>query len=344
LVLTEEVIKKDKRYYYKNDEVKVMKFKRNGIAQYQPFYPFKKVVLKNGNIKFINKADLKKEKRKKFWIFNETFYTYEGKEIRFLRYKKGDIIEGKLIVQKSRRRYTEIAKFSYASLKKKTFIFNNFREAWVQGEYFGYYLKNSILTSVISTILQLILAIGAAFAFARLEFPFKETIFTLFLATMMIPSQMLLIPNYIIISKIGLYNKLWGIIIPWIANVTNIFLLRQFFKSIPNDLFDSVRIDGGGMLHGIWHIAIPLSKPILITTGLFSFIFQWNSFIWVLIITNDPKIQTLQVGLSNFSQAFGTDWNLLMAASTIVILPLVVLYFFVQKRIIESLARSGLKG
>ena len=155
---------------------------------------------------------------------------------------------------------------------------------------------------------------------------------------------MLLIPNYIIISKIGLYNKLWGIIIPWIANVTNIFLLRQFFKSIPNDLFDSVRIDGGGMLHGIWHIAIPLSKPILITTGLFSFIFQWNSFIWVLIITNDPKIQTLQVGLSNFSQAFGTDWNLLMAASTIVILPLVVLYFFVQKRIIESLARSGLKG
>lgn len=327
--------------------------------------PYKKVrSVETGGIELLSPDDIIEEdgkfytgfKKKEIEIlkFSETEIIFltsnrnrnpkESVEVKILKLSKTEVIPVKKIIKSGRKWKSRIVLTSLNKLTKRRFLFENFKRAWVQGKYFNYYLFNSVFTSSISTLLQMILAAMAAFAFARLIFKGKELIFTLFLATMMIPSQMLLIPNYLIISKMGFYNTYFGIILPWLANVTNIFLLRQFFKSIPNDLFDSIRIDGGNIWMGFIHIALPLSKPILVTTALFSFIFQWNSFIWVLIITNDPKMQTLQVGLSNFSQSFGTDWNLLMAASTIVILPLIILYFFVQRRIIESLATTGLKG
>ncbi len=304
---------------------------------YTQVIPFKKIrLLGQDTVQYIAPEKLIKDRGK---------YYYNKKEVEVLRIKETEELPAKFIEKRGRHARVSVKeKVRLKDYKKRRFMWENFAKAWKQGQYFNYYLFNSVFTSVISTILQVTFAAMAAFAFARFHFKGVELVFTLFLSTMMIPSQMLLIPNYIIVSKMGAYNTYWGIILPWLANVTNIFLLRQFFKSIPDDLFDSVRIDGGSVWAGFWHIALPLSKPILVTTALFSFIFQWNSFIWILIITNDPKMQTLQVGLSNFSQAFGTDWNLLMAASTIVILPLVVMYFFVQRRIIESLARSGLKG
>ena len=221
----------------------------------------------------------------------------------------------------------------------------NFKRVFHEEPYFFRFFLNSVFVAVISTILSLFLTAMAAFAFARLEFKGKEFIFTMFLATMMIPAQMLLIPNFLIVAKVlKLYDTYAALILPGLANVFNIFLLRQFFKAIPQDLFDAASIDGANTWMAFWKICIPLSKTILVTTGLFAFIFQWNSFIWPLIITTSPEIRPIQVGLSTFSSQTGADWNLLMAASFITIFPLVILYFFAQKQLIQSLARTGLKG
>ncbi len=221
----------------------------------------------------------------------------------------------------------------------------NFKRVFHEEPYFFRFFLNSVFVAVISTILSLFLTAMAAFAFARLEFKGKEFIFTMFLATMMIPAQMLLIPNFLIVAKVlKLYDTYAALILPGLANVFNIFLLRQFFKAIPQDLFDAASIDGANTWSAFWKICIPLSKTILVTTGLFAFIFQWNSFIWPLIIPTSPEIRPIQVGLSTFSSQAGSDWNLLMAASFITIFPLVILYFFAQKQLIQSLARTGLKG
>ena len=221
----------------------------------------------------------------------------------------------------------------------------NFKRVLHEEPYFFRFFLNSVYVSLISTILSLLLTAMAAFAFARFEFKGKEFLFSIFLATMMIPGQMLLIPHFLIVAKyMRLYDTFAALILPGLANVFNIFLLRQFFKSIPQDLFDAAAIDGASVWGSFWRICIPLSKTILVTTGLFAFIFQWNAFIWPLIITTSPQIRPIQVGLSTFSGQAGSDWNLLMAASFISIFPLVVLYFFAQKQIIQSLARTGLKG
>ncbi|MDD3627150.1 MAG: TonB family protein [bacterium] len=222
---------------------------------------------------------------------------------------------------------------------------HNFKRVLHEEPYFFRFFLNSVYVSLLGTILSLLLTAMAAFAFARFEFKGKEFIFSMFLATMMIPGQMLLIPHFLIVAKyMKLYNTYAALILPGLANVFNIFLLRQFFKSIPQDLFDAAAIDGATVWGSFWRICIPLSKTILVTTGLFAFIFQWNAFIWPLIITTSPEIRPIQVGLSTFSGQSGSDWNLLMAASFISIFPLVILYFFAQKQIIQSLARTGLKG
>ncbi len=309
--------------------------------QYIEVIPYFKVKMLSGTqsgseILEVKKSDLTRKKGK--------LLLPDGHPVELLKFGKNDMVKTEVAVKRVSEISEKIREYRYGELKKRRFLFENFPITFKKDKNFILYLRNSLMYSITAALLQLILATCAAFAFARFEFKGKEVIFTLFLSTMMIPSQMLLIPNYLIISKLGLYNSMPGVILPYLANITNIFLLRQFFKAIPHDLFDSVKIDGGSVLHQFIHIALPLSQPILVTTALFSFITEWNSFIWILIITNDPTKQTLQVGLSNFSQSFGTDWNLLMSASTIVIMPLVVLYFFVQKRIIESLARTGIKG
>ncbi len=231
----------------------------------------------------------------------------------------------------------------------------NFELAWVSpsGTLYGdpprpltfsRYFYVSILTGSLSTFGTLITSALAAYAFAKMRFFGRGLFFYMVLATMMVPGQVLLIPNFVILQYLQWLDKFEALIVPWLASVFCIFLMRQFFTTIPDDLWDAAQIDGSGRFRFLWQVVIPLSKPVMITAGIFTFLMSWNSLLWPLIMTNSPEMRTLMVGLQNFSQDAGSDYHLLMAASTMAILPIVILFFFLQKFFIAGIARTGLKG
>ncbi len=218
----------------------------------------------------------------------------------------------------------------------------NYPEAW-NAQPFARYFLNTIFVAVVTVSLNLFFSSMAAYAFAFFRFPFKGTLFIVLLGTMMIPQQALLVPNYVILSKLKWLDTYLALIVPWTASVYAVFFFRQFFMTLPRDLFEAAVVDGCSYLGFYFKILLPLSKPPLLTLGIFSFLGSWNSFIWPLIVTNSTHLRVLQVGLAYFLSEEGTNWGLLMAASTFSIVPLVVGYFFVQKKFVESQAMTGLK-
>ncbi len=220
----------------------------------------------------------------------------------------------------------------------------SYSSAWKEDRNFPWYYMNSFIIAISTTVLQLATSALAAYAFATMKFRGKELVFLIFLGTMMIPGQVTLVPNYVIVAKLGWIDTYKALIIPWIASVFSIFMMRQFFMTIPNELWDAAQIDGCTRFEYLWRVMIPLAVPVFVTTGLFSFISGWNTFLWPLIVTNSPRLRTIQVGLSAFNQEFGTKPNLLMAASTTAIVPLLVIFFIAQKQFIQGIARTGLKS
>jgi ABC-type glycerol-3-phosphate transport system permease component len=227
-------------------------------------------------------------------------------------------------------------------VRERRLVWSNYVRAWKAAP-FGLYFLNSILTSVVITVVQVLTSALAAYAFAKLAFPFKNALFMVLVATLMIPGQVLLIPNYIILSKLRLIDTYPALIVPWLASVFGIYFLRQHFETIPADLFDAAKIDGCTHGQTLRQVVLPLSQSVVLSTALLTFIANWNSLLWPLIVTNSPKMRTLQVGLAVFNQEAGTMWPLLMAASAFSLLPLVVLFFLTQKTFIEGVAGSGLK-
>jgi multiple sugar transport system permease protein len=221
-------------------------------------------------------------------------------------------------------------------------VFGNYLEAFRQVDFSRYFLNTAVMTFG-TTLLVFVTSVFAAYAFARLKFPGREFLFMAFLAMMMVPIPVYLVPSYVILSRLGWIDTFLSLIIPWSVNIFAIFLLRQHFMTIPQDLFDAARIDGFGHLAMLVRIVIPLSKPVLVTVGVFQTVASWNSFLWPLIVTHSDSMRTIQTGLAYFAQAESTNYPLLCAASTFTIMPLVVLYFFVQRHIMESFSRSGLK-
>ncbi len=218
----------------------------------------------------------------------------------------------------------------------------NYVIAWTSAP-FNWYLFNSFFIATVSTALELITTAMAAYAFAKMDFFGKKILFVLLLGTLMIPGEMLLIPNYITIVKLSWIDTYYALIVPWIVSVFGIFLLRQFFMSQPDELWDAAQLDNCSRFRFLWQILIPLSRPGLMTVALFKFIGSWNAFLWVIIMTNSPEKRTLPVGLRNFTQEAGSLFELLTAASTLVILPILILFFFTQKQFIEGIARSGIR-
>ncbi|MGQ0722541.1 MAG: carbohydrate ABC transporter permease, partial [Candidatus Eiseniibacteriota bacterium] len=190
----------------------------------------------------------------------------------------------------------------------------------------------------------------AAFAFAFLRFRGREGIFNAFLSTMMVPEPVYIISSYILLYNLpgggsdGWINDYSALIVPWLAHVFSIFLLRQHFLSFPRDLVDAAVIDGCGPVRFIFSMILPLSRAAVTTVCLFTFINTWNSFLWPLVMTNSDSIRPIQVGLAYFAQSQGTEHGLMMAAAMFSIAPLLVAYFFAQRQIIESLTHTGLKG
>ena len=184
----------------------------------------------------------------------------------------------------------------------------------------------------------------AGYAFARLEFRGSKVLFWAVLATMMVPFEVAMVPNFVIISKLGWYDTYAALIVPWCANAFSIFLIRQAFMGIPNDFFDAARIDGCGQFRLLANVAVPLAKPMVVTVGLFAFLGSYNALVWPLVVTGTEQMRVVQVGLTVFSGAEGVRFNLLMCASAIVVLPTVALYFCAQRYFMESSLSAGIKG
>ncbi len=221
-------------------------------------------------------------------------------------------------------------------------VFQNYVDAWHSAPFGRYYL-NTVLVATTTTLLEVVVASMAAFAFSVLRFPGRDFLFGLFLMTMMVPGEVLLVPNFITVSKFGWIDTYYALIVPWIVSVFAIFLIRQHFLTLPSELYDAAKIDGCSSWRYLWTIAVPLSKPVIITGALLKFVGSWNAFLWVLIVTNSEKYRTLPVGLHTFSSEAGTIYNQLMAAATFSILPVIVLFLFMQKYFIRGIARTGLK-
>ena len=219
---------------------------------------------------------------------------------------------------------------------------SNYKDAWQSAD-FGRYFFNSILVASLCTVGVLITSVLAAYAFAKLDFRGSGLIFGLVLATMMIPHEAAYIPNFVIVRNLQWIDTYAALVIPWIASPFNIFLLRQFFRALPEEIYEAAALDGCSRLRFIWQFAVPLSKPALITAGLFSFIGSWNSLLWPLIVTSQDSMRTIQVGLSNFLNSEQNEFHLLMAAATFTILPIIVIYFFAQRQFVEGIAKTGVK-
>ena len=224
----------------------------------------------------------------------------------------------------------------------KDWQWENYVKAWNVAP-FGRYFFNSFFISIATTIGELMTTILAAYAFAKMRFFGKNVLFIVMLGTLMIPGEMLLIPNYVTIYRLGWLDKYQALIIPWLASVFGIFLLRQFFRSIPDELLDAARIDGCSRFRFLWRIVVPLSKPAIMTVALLKFLGSWNAFLWVLIMTTSTEMRTVPVGLSMFSTEMGTAYEQLMAASVLAIIPVLILFFFTQKQFIRGVARTGIK-
>lgn len=222
------------------------------------------------------------------------------------------------------------------------YLFRNYVAAW-QAAPFGRYFFNSAFTAIVQVLAGLTVASLAAFALARIPFWGREVVFVLILGTLMVPGEVLLIPNFVVLARLSWINTYFALIVPFIASAFGIFLLRQFFLTLPQELFDAARIDGAGWLTQLWQIAIPLALPGLLTYALFAFLGSWNALLWPLIVTNSDDMRTIQVGLRFFVEETGTDFGPMMAASTMAILPIIIGFFFVQKQFIQGIARSGLK-
>lgn len=210
---------------------------------------------------------------------------------------------------------------------------------------FWRFARNSLIVSVLSTTLQLVIASTAAYVFARIQFRGRGFLFGLYLATMMIPVQVIIVPLFIEMRHLELVDTFPGLILPTLVSSFGVFLMRQAFSALPRELDEAAAIDGAGHFRIFARVLLPLTGPALASFAVFAFMATWNSFLWPLVITQaSDRHVTLPVGLSRLNGRFTTDWNVVMAGSVITILPMVAFYVAAQRWVIRSVAFSGLKG
>lgn len=209
---------------------------------------------------------------------------------------------------------------------------------------FGRFYWNSLFVAITTTLIQILTASLAAFAFARLRFRGRDSLFLVYLATLMIPFQVTMIPNFILIRYLSWYDTYQALILPSAFSVFSAFLLRQYFMGVPLDMDEAARMDGAGSWR-IWaQIIMPLSGPVLATLAIFNFQASWNDFLWPLVITNSLDMRTIPVGLSSFQGEFNTEWHLLMTGSVIALLPILIIYIIGQNWFVRGIAFSGMGG
>jgi len=222
------------------------------------------------------------------------------------------------------------------------FRFDNYEKVFDAAPFSRFYL-NSIFVAVSVTLGQLITCSMAAFAFARLKFKGRDALFYLFLATMMIPFNVTMIPGFLVLHWLGWVDTYQALIVPGLASAFGTFLLRQFFMTIPKELEEAAYMDGASRLQVLWKVIVPLARPALATLAIFTFMGVFNDFIWALIVVNTEEMRTVQLGLAIFRDRYLTQWDLLMAGSVTSVLPILIVFFIAQKYFIKGIALSGLK-
>ncbi len=222
-------------------------------------------------------------------------------------------------------------------------ILDNYRRVFVAMPFWRY-LGNTLFLSVVTVIGTLFSCPLVAYSLSKVPWKGRGPLFLLIISTMMLPPQVTMIPIYIMWNQTPLMGTYWPLIIPnFLGSAFSIFLLRQFFRGIPNDLLDAARIDGASEIRIYWNIVLPLSRPALATIGLFAFVGAWTDFLNPLIYLSDPKMYTLSIGLYNFFSEHGVEWGPLMSACAIFSIPLVVIFIFAQRQFIEGISLTGLK-
>ncbi len=222
------------------------------------------------------------------------------------------------------------------------FHLENYTSAWVA---IAPYMLNSIIVTAASTVGVVALSVFTAYAFARFDFPGREFFYYLVIFLLMVPAVLTLVPSFLLVKSLGLMDTRWALILPYIAGgqVLAIFIMRSFFAGLPEELFEAARIDGAGELRVLWHIGIPLTKPILITIALLQILSSWNDYLWPFLVIQSNSLKTLVVGLVTFQGRFFTDWGPLMAGYTLASLPLLILFFLGMRAFMEGLTQGGLK-
>ena len=209
-------------------------------------------------------------------------------------------------------------------------------------DHFLEYLGNTALVTCVLTAGQVTFGVLAAYAFARLEFPGRDALFYLYLATLMVPNVVTLVPLYTMMREFHLTNTYWAIFLPYVLGIPyTIFLMRQYFMSLPSDVFAAARLDGCSEWRILTRIVVPMGKPIIITATLIAFVFGWNNFLWPLIVTDSNSKQVLTVGIAALQSSFNDQWNLVLAASLVSLVPLLVIFAVFQKHIVRSLQLTG---
>ncbi len=205
------------------------------------------------------------------------------------------------------------------------------------------YLRNSVVVTVVATLITLVVNSMAAFALSKYRFRGRNLVFLLIIGTLMIPISVILVPIYLVITQVGWVNNLWGVIIPGAATPTGVFLLRQYMLTIPDQLLDAGRIDGASEWRLYWQIVLPLSAPAMAVLAIFSVMWRWNDFLWPLIVLTRSELFTLQVGLNAFQGELNVQWHFVLAMTVLTLLPITLVFAFLQRFITTGIASSGVK-
>ena len=232
---------------------------------------------------------------------------------------------------------------SVGILAKYHWSFGNYRDAWQRGKFLLAF-ANSTLVALAVTALQIMTSALAGYALARFQFWGKQGLLLIILATLVIPFQMLVVPTFLILKWGHLINTYWAMILPTAANGFGIFLLRQYFQTIPVELEEAATIDGATRLQILWRIMLPLSRPALVTLFLFTFIGEWNDLFKPLVFTTRPELRTVQLALAEFQELFTSNWSLLMAAVIIATIPVLLIFLLGQRQFIRGIASTGIKN
>ncbi len=220
---------------------------------------------------------------------------------------------------------------------------SNYVAAVGQGNFLQYF-SNTVFVAVAATLITVTINLMAGYALAKYKFPGREAIFTIMLATLMIPLQVIMVPIFLQLKALGLLNSLWGIIIPPAATPTGVFLARQYLQTLPDSLIEAARIDGAGELFIFRKVIAPLAKPVIATIAIFSFMWRWNDYLWPLIVITDNKKQTMQQALANFVGQLQINWSSLLAMTTIAIIPMIIVFLLFQKHFLSGITTGAVKG